>query len=366
MHAGQSFAQSGPAEVRLGSVLSLSGNVAEVGRECKRGIELALDEMTQAGRFKGTKIVRVEEDDASEADKSVIAVQRLSTENVIGIVGGTVSNAVRAALPMAQRVHLPFVVVNAYTVKLTDIGDMAFQVSKPTSDFNTQEVVQVVKRLKLKKAAMLWAQDNPTTVGFRDDFIAGLKTAGIPLVVDEPMKALDTDYNAQLNKAIAAGADLLIPNFNAPQNAAVIKQAHALGYFPTNIGHVGDNSSSFAATGGKDVVGHIANSAFFADGSGPVVQAFVAAYKAKYNATPTAPSAISYQAMRLAGEAIARILDRGQTPTPALFRAELNALGPQPSVLGSTGTAAFNANRVYDYDGYLVVMDENMQWKEWK
>jgi len=232
-------------------------------------------------------------------------------------------------------------------------------------DFNKAEVALVAERKKPTKAAMLWAQDNPTTVGFRDDFLEALKAAKIELVVDEPMKALDTDFNAQLTKAQKAGADLLIPNFNAPQNAAVIKQAHALGYRPITIGHVGDNSSSFTTTGGKDVVGHIANSPFFAGGTIEPLKSFVAAYTSRYGTAPTAPAALGYQAMRMSGEAIGRMLDQGQAPTPDNFRAALNALGEQPSVMGSAGKATF-VNRVLEYAGFTIILDDDLKWQIWK
>ena len=354
-----------PQEIKLGITLSMTGNNAESGRDSKRGIDLALDELNHAGRFKGTKIILVEADDASDSNRAVTAVQRLATEGVIGIVGGTVSNAVRAALPMAQRSRVPFVVVNAFTPKLTDIGDMVFQVSQPTGDFNKAEVALAVRKYKPTKAAMLWAQDNPTTVGFRDDFIEALKAAGIPLVVDEPMKALDSDFSAQLRKAMNAGADLLIPNFNAAQNAAVIKQAHSIGYSPKTLGHVGDMSNSFISAAGKEGVGHVANSAFFPGGSSAPLKSFLNAYSAKYNAPATGPAALGYQSMRLAGEAIGRVLDQGQPATPENLRVALGNLGPQPSVMGGTGTASF-VNRVLQYDGYTLILDENLKWQEWK
>ena len=354
-----------PQEIKLGIALSITGNSAETGRDSKRGIELALEEMNKAGRFKNTKITLVEADDASDSNRAVTAVQRLASENVIGIVGGSVSNAVRAALPVAQRARVPFVIVAAYTPKLTEVGDMVFQVSQPTGAYNKAAIAIAAKKFNPVKAGLLWAQDNPTTVGFRDDFIEALKAAGISLVVDEPMKALDSDFTAQLRKAMNAGVDLLIPNFNAVQNAALIKQARSLGYSPKTIGHVGDVSGTFTTAGGKEVVGHVANSAFFAGGSSAPLKSFLAGFQAKYNIPATGPAALGYQSMRLTGEAIGRLLDQGQAATPETLRAALGNLGPQPSVMGSSGTAAF-VNRVLQYDGYVLILDEKLQWQEWK
>ena len=363
--SGYSQSAARPPEIKLGIALSLTGNNAESGRDSKRGIELALDEMNRAGRFKTTKVNLVDADDASDSNRAVIAVQRLASEGVIGIVGGTVSNAVRAALPMAQRSRVPFVIVNAFTPKLTEVGDMVFQVSQPTGDFNKAAVALAAKKFKPTKAALLWAQDNPTTVGFRDDFIEALKAAGIALVVDEPMKALDSDFIAQLRKAMNAGADLLIPNFNSAQNAAVIKQAHSLGYNPKTIGHVGDMSNSFTGAGGKEVVGHVANSGFFPGGSTAPLKSFLAAFQSKYNIPATGPAALGYQAMRLTGEAMARMLDAGQAATPDNLRIALGNLGSQPSIMGSSGTASF-VNRVLQYDGFTLILDDKLAWQEWK
>ena len=73
------MAQTRPAEVKLGIALSLTGNNAESGRDSKRGIELALEEMNRAGRFKNTKVTLVEADDASDSNRAVTAVQRLAS-----------------------------------------------------------------------------------------------------------------------------------------------------------------------------------------------------------------------------------------------------------------------------------------------
>jgi hypothetical protein len=59
------------------------------------------------------------------------------------------------------------------------------------------------------------------------------------------------------------------------------------------------------------------------------------------------------------------MLDQGQPATPENLRIALVNLGPQPSVMGSSGTASF-VNRVLKYDGYTLILDENLKWQEWK
>ena len=66
----------------------------------------------------------------------------------------------------------------------------------------------------------------------------------------------------------------------------------------------------------------------------------------------------------MVGEAIARIVERGESPAPAAIRKQLAELGPMPSVLGSTGKAEFR-NRVLQYDGVLLRMDANLKWQVW-
>ena len=69
--------------------------------------------------------------------------------------------------------------------------------------------------------------------------------------------------------------------------------------------------------------------------------------------------------MRLTGEAMARLLDAGQAATPDNLRIALGNLGAQPSVMGSSGTAAF-VNRVLQYDGFTLILDDKLAWQEWK
>jgi len=109
----------------------------------------------------------------------------------------------------------------------------------------------------------------------------------------------------------------------------------------------------------------VANSAFYPGGSSAPLKAFLAAFQGKYNIPATGPAALGYQAMRVTGEALGRVLDGGQTATPDTLRVALGNLGSQPSVMGSSGSASF-VNRILQYDGFTLILDENLKWQEWK
>ena len=81
----------------------LSGGVAVYGVECKKGIDLAVEEINAAGGVNGKNIVFVCEDDEGDPAKSVNAYTKLTTSNGVKyIIGSLTSGATISITSLAQ------------------------------------------------------------------------------------------------------------------------------------------------------------------------------------------------------------------------------------------------------------------------
>lgn len=352
-----------PAEIRVGMLLSTSGGSAQSGLEEQQGIEMAVEEIHESGILGDSRIVLVDMDDGSEPQQAVTTAQRLVQEDIVACVCGTVSNAVVAALPTFQDAQIPYLIVNSFTPGITeDNGDYIYQVSQPTSKFNQQMASQVSEELGVERAAILYAQDVPTTVAFRDDFIAGFEEVGVEIVVDEGMDLEEQDHSVQLRQAIERDADVLVTNFTGPVNAAIIVQAHELEYMPHTFGHIGDVQPAFTEIGGEAVVGHYATTGFVPETPVDRVQEFVQSYEDQHGELAPATAAQGYDAMWILATAIA---EHGSAEDGQDVKAALDALGEVEIVQGSTGTGSFDDTRVLRFEGVIVQMNEELRWEPW-
>jgi len=76
------------SDIKVGSILILSGDGASWGIAAKNGIDLAISEINTAGGINGAQIVAVHEDNHSDPKQSVSAYQKLTTADDVHFVIG--------------------------------------------------------------------------------------------------------------------------------------------------------------------------------------------------------------------------------------------------------------------------------------
>lgn len=96
-------ATQGP--VKIGALMSLTGDLQAFGENCLKGIKLAIDQINAAGGILGSPAQVVEADDQTSAQPAIDAAQRLVTvEKVAGIIGALGSGI---TIPVATTVSVP-------------------------------------------------------------------------------------------------------------------------------------------------------------------------------------------------------------------------------------------------------------------
>ena len=84
-------------EIRVGVNLELSGMLAQYGRACQQGIELAVEEQNSKGGIHGKKIVLRQADNRSQNYDSAVCAQRLvDIEGCIALIGPSTSGGVKS------------------------------------------------------------------------------------------------------------------------------------------------------------------------------------------------------------------------------------------------------------------------------
>ena len=116
----------GREDVRVGVIYPLSGPVASIGQTCKKGVELAADEINEAGGIKalgGARLRLVWGDSQSKPDVGVSEAQRLlGREKVQALVGSYQSDVTLAIARVTEQVGIPYISAIAVADKLTEQG----------------------------------------------------------------------------------------------------------------------------------------------------------------------------------------------------------------------------------------------------
>ncbi len=337
--AGASASGSGGAavgtlsgEIPVGFAFALTGGAAIYGTSQKNAVDLAVEEINNGNLLGGATIRAVIEDDAGDPQTATTVFEKLINEdNVVAIIGPTLSNAALSSDPIAQENSVPVVAVSNTAAGITDIGDYVFRASLPESAVIPNTVKVTKDKLGYTKVAVMYANDDAFSKSGYDVFKAALQENNVEIVAEETFSTKDTDFSPQLTKIKGLNPDALIVSALAQPASGLLTQAKQLGVTVPVIGGNGFNSPDLVRLGGEAANGAISGAAYFAAQENPENTAFVAAYNAKYGKNPDQFAAQAYAGTYLLAEAIR---NAGSTDRTAI-RDALDQLQNVDTVLGT-------------------------------
>lgn len=110
-------------EIRVGSILPLSGTWSSYGVETRRGIELALDRINRTGGVKGHGLQLDVRDNHGRSVESTSLAHDFAQNEHIAIIGPLLTNNTLAAAAIAQEDRIPLVTPGATSLSVTEVGD---------------------------------------------------------------------------------------------------------------------------------------------------------------------------------------------------------------------------------------------------
>jgi branched-chain amino acid transport system substrate-binding protein len=267
----------GAEPIKMGGVFRLTVG-AEHGIPCRRGAELAVDEVNKAGGINGRKVEFIVEDEKDSPPAAVTAVQKLiNVDKVIALVGPMTSGAMMASGKTAEDAKVVQVTPTATTPKLSGFGQYVY---RGCSRIDKQAEVltdYVAKNWKPKTVAVFFSNE-PYGKGCAELFSKFFEQKGIKVVATESFMRGSRDFKAQLTKIKAANPDILfIPGYT-PETAPAAAQARQLGMTQKILGVYGDMDPVYIKLAGSGAEGHVIGVEHDEDYNTPKNQAFKKAY----------------------------------------------------------------------------------------
>lgn len=298
--------------VKIGFAGPLSGGSIDMGESMRNGARLAVEEINNfKGGVLGRPIQLVERDDTATASVALSVTKDLiQKEKVVAVIGFANTGPTLETLPEFQAAKIPLIVAAATGAKVTaqfaGADNYIFRVAVSDSIQPLLILNDIVDKRKLGKIAIFHDSSPYGTLG-RDDVLKLLDKRGMKPVLVETFKVGDKDMSAQVARAKAAGADVVLSYCLAVEGAVLANDMAKADWKVPLVGSWGLSQRNFIKGAGKNANGVRMPQTFIAASNNFTRSAFLNAYYTKYTTT-SIPSAVSaaqaYDAMLLLAAAI--------------------------------------------------------------
>ena len=227
------FSTSAMADVKIGVINSLSGNFAAFGQRYNTGMQVALEEINANGGINGEKLDLIIEDDRSEAQSALAAVESLNKQQVPLIIGSYASGITGPISKVVTRQKIPLIVLGSADDSITKPGsDWVFR-AKHNSTIVANAYFDYFDNLRksnpeIKKIAVMYGNGAwPTSMS--EEGIRQAEKRGYEIVGKQAYDQGTTDFRPILNKFRAANPDILLTSSYADDGIAIARQIKEVG-----------------------------------------------------------------------------------------------------------------------------------------
>jgi len=342
-----------PVKAKIGVIAIVTGPGAGYGEAIVNGVKLARDEVNAKG---DVNIELKIEDSSAKQEQALAAGQKLiNSEQVVAIIGPTLSNEMKVVGPEANASGVPILGTSTTAKGIPQIGKFVFRNALPESQAIPASIGKAVKKYNIKKVALLYGNDDVfTKSGFDTMKEVSEKLQLAVLTVQEFQKG-QSDYKAQLTKIASLKPDAVFCSALYEEGAVILSQARRMGLKVPFVGGNGFNSPKVIEIAKDAADGLIVATPWFEGRNDPKVKAFVAKYEKTYGKKPDQFAAQAYDALYV----MANALKAAGKADRDLLR---DALAATKDFEGVLGKFSFDAERdVVMEPTVLIVRDGKFQ-----
>ena len=321
--------------IKIGWIGVLSGENAVAGDMIKRGTDLAVKQINDAGGINGRQLEVIYQDDQLDPKVGVSAFEKLvSVDRVPVVIQAIGSSVMLAEAPLAERRKVVLISPTCTSDEITNAGDYIFRISPRDSDQGEVLARIASQKFNAKKSACLFI-NNAYGEGLRNNYVQSFQRDGGEVAVTEGFNTGTTDLRTQLVKVKAANVPVtaLISHFQ--EGATALRQARELGLRMQFIGPDGLFVPRIIDLTTNASDGLIVTT-FGWNKETPIARQFSTAFQATYNMEPDVFAAYGYDCLRVIANAIQK---GGITPDGIK-----QALYDTKNLDGVTGPTTFDRN----------------------
>jgi branched-chain amino acid transport system substrate-binding protein len=223
------------ASFKVGAVYPLSGPVAHIGESNKRGAEVAVALINEAGGVNGMPLELVLEDSQSEPRFGVSAFQKISQDDDVAVILVTLTSVAMSVREMAEREKVVMIAESTHPELVNNYGYTFRHFF--TSESGVRAVLELIKKKKYQSAAILHAEEEWGETAAKK-FVEASSTEGFSVVAKESFLRSETNLKPQLLRIAQKNPEMLfIIGLGAPV-ATAYRQRVELGIAVPSVGYV--------------------------------------------------------------------------------------------------------------------------------
>src|SRR6056297_2365142 len=214
---------SGSDKITIGLLQPFTGEVSWVGKSSEKAVNLAIDEINDAGGINGADVELVTEDSEASQQTAVSAQRKLiNSDSVTALIGPT-SFTLPAVMNIAQQKKVVQISPTAGTSKLDNKGgEYVFRTS--TSDsVGGKAMAKLAVDQGVEKMAVMYV-DNQGGVSFGQTVAESFEKLGGTVTAEVSFSAGKSSYRSELNKAFADDPEFVSLTAGAQNGSTIINQ----------------------------------------------------------------------------------------------------------------------------------------------
>jgi branched-chain amino acid transport system substrate-binding protein len=308
--SGSSSSASGKT-IHLGGVFSLTGAGAVYGPQQKNAVQLAQDTINASGGVNGAKLSFDIQDDGSDKTQSAQVTQQLIQQNqVLAILGPTLSNSAVAAHPIANSARTPMLAVS--TTGLNIVGncpypcDYIFRDSLGEADAIPANIRAYADKAHPKTAVLLYPNDDKFSSDGAQVVQNSVAASNIRLLETIQFTKGEADLSPYVTRAVSQHPDVIFITSLGDIPSKIMIEARREGFTGQFLGGNGFNTAAVSKAAGDAGKGAQSASAWFIGNTFKTNAEFVKAYKDRFGTDPDQFAAQAYTGVLILADAAKR------------------------------------------------------------
>jgi branched-chain amino acid transport system substrate-binding protein len=220
---GTDSAGSANDPIRVGQIVSLTGNYSPLGSENKKSVELAVEKVNRDGGVLGRQLEVVVKDDRSQPDQSVIGFNDLRGDDVAAVIGSPFSNSALATIPSVDRAEIPYLSLTPADEQVNPLHPYVFVVPALSSTY-AERILQYLKATGVSTVAVAHDTRSSYAVAGYQGMTDKAAEYGIRISVSEEFQTDATEFGAVLGHVRSSDAQAFVVWATGPPAVALTKQ----------------------------------------------------------------------------------------------------------------------------------------------
>lgn len=349
--ASEAGTEGGGEPITFAVAGPLTGDNAIYGTNLERGVQLAVDELNEAGGIGGRPVEIEVFDDRCDPTEAASVAQRIASGEFFGVIGHVCSSSTLAGLPIYDRAGLTVVSGSSTAPNVTQEGYANFSRTIPNDSSQGVAAAQLaIELLGHERVAIVYASDDYGQ-GLYEEANAAIAELGGTVAGAETYTPAETqDFTPQLTALAAEEPEALVMLGYFNDMGTMVGQLDRAGLAEvTLIGAAGVAQPDYVELGGEATEGTYLLSYYDPASPLPANEEFVQRFEEAYGEPPNEQAAFGYEVPFIYAQAI----EAGATEQDAAeFVRDVTYEGP-------TGSTAFDENGdVVGKSGVVLVVQD--------